>query len=119
MSKSCLKLVAIFSKAIIKKTLLLCAFLVKLVSSNVIALTLNKAKTQKQVSKTFYSYLVALKTNAKTKKLVTNINAKRKASYQQLAKQNNVSANNIAKLAKQKLVAQAKPKKYVQKINSK
>lgn len=85
-----------------KKTLLLCAFLVGLVSSNVMALT-----------------LVALKTDAETEKLVADINAERKASYQQLAKQNNVSVDDIAKLAGQKLVARAKPGEYVQGINGK
>ncbi|MDZ6856376.1 DUF1318 domain-containing protein, partial [Escherichia coli] len=43
----------------------------------------------------------------------------RKASYQQLAKQNNVSVDDIAKLAGQKLVARAKPGEYVQGINGK
>ena len=45
-----------------KKTLLLCAFLVGLVSSNVMALTLDEARTQGRVGETFYGYLVALKT---------------------------------------------------------
>ena len=86
-----------------KKTLLLCAFLVGLVSSNVMALTLDEARTQGRVGETFYGYLVALKTDAETEKLVNDINAERKASYQQLAKQNNVSVDDIAKLAGQKL----------------
>ncbi|EMO0862178.1 DUF1318 domain-containing protein, partial [Escherichia coli] len=47
-----------------KKTLLLCAFLVGLVSSNVMALTLDEARTQGRVGETFYGYLVALKTDA-------------------------------------------------------
>ena len=68
-----------------KKTLLLCAFLVGLVSSNVMALTLDEARTQGRVGETFYGYLVALKTDAETEKLVTDINAERKAN-QQLAK---------------------------------
>lgn len=119
MSKSCLKLVAIFSEAMMKKTLLFCAFLVGLVSSNVMALTLDEARTQGRVGETFYGYLVALKTDAETEKLVTDINAERKASYQQLAKQNNVSVDDIAKLAGQKLVARAKPGEYVQGINGK
>ena len=34
---------------------------------------------------------LGLKTDAETEKLVADINAERKASYQQLAKQNNVS----------------------------
>lgn len=101
-----------------KKTLLLCAFLVGLVSSNVMALTLDEARTQ-GVGETFYGYLVALKTDAETEKLVTEINAERKASYQQRAKQNNVSVDDIAKLAGQKLVARAKPGEYVQGINGK
>lgn len=57
-----------------KRTLLLCAFLVGLVSSNVMALTLDEARTQGRVGETFYGYLVALKTDAETEKLVTDIN---------------------------------------------
>lgn len=49
-----------------KRTLLLCAFLVGLVSSNVMALTLDEARTQGRVGETFYGYLVALKTDAET-----------------------------------------------------
>lgn len=84
-----------------KKTLLLCAFLVGLVSSNVMALTLDEARTQGRVGETFYGYLVALKTDAETLELVKDINEARNLSYQQLAKQNNVSTDEIAKLAGQ------------------
>lgn len=91
-----------------KKTLLLCAFLVGLVSSNVMALTLDEARTQGRVGETFYGYLVALKTDAETLELVKDINEARNLSYQQLAKQNNVSTDEIAKLAGQKMVARAK-----------
>ena len=96
-----------------KKTLLLCAFLVGLVSSNVMALTLDEARTQGRVGETFYGYLVALKTDAETLELVKDINEARNLSYQQLAKQNNVSTDEIAKLAGQKMVARAKPGEYV------
>ncbi len=88
-----------------KKTLLLCAFLVGLVSSNVMALTLDEARTQGRVGETFYGYLVALKTDAETLELVKDINEARNLSYQQLAKQ--------------KMVARAKPGEYVQGINGK
>ena len=67
-----------------KKTLLLCAFLVGLVSSNVMALTLDEARTQGRVGETFYGYLVALKTDAETLELVKDINEARNLSYQQL-----------------------------------
>lgn len=53
MSKSCLRPVAIFFEVMMKRTLLLCAFLVGLVSSNVMALTLDEARTQGQVGKHF------------------------------------------------------------------
>ena len=102
-----------------KKTLLLCAFLVGLVSSNVKALPIANTRPQGRVGETFYGYLVVVKTDAETEKLVADINAERKASYQQLAKQNNVSVDDIAKLAGQKLVARAKPGEYVQGINGK
>ncbi|EFO4255055.1 TPA: YdbL family protein [Escherichia coli] len=102
-----------------KRTLLLCAFLVGLVSSNVMALTLDEARTQGRVGETFYGYLVALKTDAETQALVNDINAARKANYQQLAKKNNISVDDIARLAGQKLVSRAKSGEYVQGINGK
>ncbi|EFA4520037.1 TPA: YdbL family protein [Escherichia coli] len=102
-----------------KRTLLLCAFLVGLVSSNVMALTLDEARTQGRVGETLNGYLGALKTDAETQALVNDINAARKANYQQLAKKNNISVDDIARLAGQKLVARAKPGEYVQGINGK
>src|SRR5699024_3143893 len=103
MLKTCLKPVAIFSEAMMKKTLLLCAFLIGPISSNVLALTLYEYRTQGRAGETFYGYLVALKKDAETEKLVTEINPARKASYQQLAKQTNETVDEIANLAGQKL----------------
>ncbi|HHC4718440.1 TPA: YdbL family protein [Escherichia albertii] len=102
-----------------KKTVLLCAFLVGLVSSNVMALTLDEARTQGRVGETLSGYLGALKTDAETQALVNDINAARKANYQQLAKKNNISVDDIARLAGQKLVSRAKLGEYVQGINGK
>ena len=102
-----------------KRTLLIAVWAIGLMSDSAMALTLNEARSQGRVGETFYGYLVALKTDAETEKLVADINAERKASYQQLAKQNNVSVDDIAKLAGQKLVARAKPGEYVQGINGK
>ncbi|MCZ9277689.1 YdbL family protein [Escherichia albertii] len=102
-----------------KKTVLLCAFLVGLVSSNVMALTLDEARTQGRVGETLSGYLGVLKTDAETQALVNDINAARKANYQQLAKKNNISVDDIARLAGQKLVSRAKSGEYVQGINGK
>lgn len=119
MLKTCSKPVAIFFEAMMKKTVLLCAFLVGLVSSNVMALTLDEARTQGRVGETLSGYLGALKTDAETQALVNDINAARKANYQQLAKKNNISVDDIARLAGQKLVSRAKSGEYVQGINGK
>lgn len=83
------------------------------------ALTLDEARTQGRVGETLNGYLGALKTDAETQALVNDINAARKANYQQLAKKNNISVDDIARLAGQKLVSRAKSGEYVQGINGK
>ncbi|EFB2841527.1 MULTISPECIES: YdbL family protein [Escherichia] len=100
-----------------KRTLLIIVWIIGLMSSSAMALTLNEARSQGRVGETLNGYLVALETDAETQALVRDINEARNRSYQQLAKQNNVSTDEIAKLAGQKLVARAKPGEYVQGIN--
>ncbi|QMM78425.1 YdbL family protein [Escherichia coli] len=102
-----------------KRTLLIMVWIIGLMSSSAMALTLNEARSQGRVGETLNGYLVALETYAETQALVRDINEARNRSYQQLAKQNNVSTDEIAKLAGQKLVARAKPGEYVQGINGK
>ncbi len=99
-----------------KKILLVVVWIISLMSSNVMALTLDEARSQGRVGETLNGYLVALKTDAETQTLVKDINEARNRSYQQLAKQNNVSTEDIAKLAGQKLVERAKPGEFVQGI---
>ncbi|WDB81282.1 YdbL family protein [Escherichia albertii] len=102
-----------------KKILLVVVWIISLMSSNVMALTLDEARSQGRIGETLNGYLVALKTDAETQTLVKDINEARNRSYQQLAKQNNVSTEDIAKLAGQKLVERAKPGEFVQGINGK
>lgn len=102
-----------------KRTLLIAVWIIGLVSSSAMALTLNEARSQGRVGETLNGYLVALETDAETQVLVRDINKARALSYQQLARQNNVSTEEIAKLAGQKLVARAKAGEYVQGINGK
>lgn len=101
------------------KKILLITWLVGLMSSSAWALTLDEARTQGRVGETFNGYLVALKKDAETQALVSEINNARAASYHQLAKKNNVPVADVAKLAGQKLVERAKPGEYVQGINGK
>ncbi|ENA5973482.1 YdbL family protein [Escherichia albertii] len=102
-----------------KKILLVVVWIISLMSSNVMALTLNETRSQGRVGETLNGYLVALQTDAETQELVKDINEARNRSYQQLAKQNNLSTEDIAKLVGQKLVERAKPGEFVQGINGK
>ncbi|EIQ75796.1 YdbL family probable chaperone protein [Citrobacter pasteurii] len=102
-----------------KKQLAVILVALSLLSGNVWALTLSEARTQGRVGETLNGYLVALKTDAETQTLVSEINKARNASYQQLAESNNIPADEVAKMAGQKLVARAKPGEYVQGINGK
>ena len=102
-----------------KKQLAVILVALSLFSGNVWALTLSEARTQGRVGETLNGYLVALKTDAETQTLVSEINKARSASYQQLAESNNIPADEVAKMAGQKLVARAKPGEYVQGINGK
>ncbi|ELR1387520.1 YdbL family protein [Salmonella enterica] len=83
------------------------------------ALTLDEARTQGRVGETLNGYLVALKNDAETQKLVLDINHARRASYQQLADSNHLPVDEVAKMAGQKLVERARPGEYVQGINGK
>lgn len=102
-----------------KKQLTLTVLILSLLSGNVMALTLNEARTQGRVGETLNGYLVALKNDAETQTLVEKINEARSASYQQLAETNHISVDQVAKMAGQKLVDRAKPGEYVQGINGK
>ncbi|MDF2151084.1 YdbL family protein [Escherichia coli] len=117
MSKSCLRLVAIFSEAMMKRNLMLCFVINALFSTSAMALTLNDARTQGRVGETYNGYLVALKADTETQMLVKRSNESRNKSYQQLAMKNNLPVAEVEKLAGQKLVAKAKPGEYIRGIN--
>ncbi|HCL5289766.1 TPA: YdbL family protein [Salmonella enterica] len=102
-----------------KKYLMLWGLMLSLLTPSVWALTLEEARTQGRVGETLNGYLVALKNDAETQKLVLEINHARRASYQQLADSNHLPVDEVAKMAGQKLVERAKPGEYVQGINGK
>ncbi|ABB61606.1 YdbL [Shigella dysenteriae Sd197] len=89
--KTCSKPVAIYFEVMMKRTLLIAVWAIGLMSDSAMALTLNEARSQGRVGETLNGYLVALQTDAETQALVKDINEARNHSYQQLAKQNNVS----------------------------
>ncbi|EMX8967759.1 YdbL family protein [Salmonella enterica] len=98
-----------------KKYLILWVLTLSLLTPSVWALTLDEAR----VGETLNGYLVALKNDAETQKLVLDINHARRASYQQLADSNHLPVDEVAKMAGQKLVERARPGEYVQGINGK
>ncbi|APV82900.1 DUF1318 domain-containing protein [Salmonella enterica] len=102
-----------------KKYLILWVLTLSLLTPSVWALTLDEARTQGRVEETLNGYLVALKNDAETQKLVLDINHARRASYQQLADSNHLPVDEVAKMAGQKLVERARPGEYVQGINGK
>lgn len=102
-----------------KKYLILWVLTLSLFTPSVWALTLDEARTQGRVGETLNGYLVALKNDAETQKLVLDINHARRASYQQLADSNHLPVDEVAKMAGQKLVERARPGEYVQGINGK
>ena len=59
-------------------------------------------------------YIGLVKQDSAAAKLVTEINAKRRQKYQQLAQQNQVPLASIAKLAADKAKQKTKPGQYVQ-----
>ncbi|EBH0802268.1 DUF1318 domain-containing protein [Salmonella enterica] len=102
-----------------KKYLILWVLTLSLLTPSVWALTRDEARTQGRVGETLNGYLVALKNDAETQKLVLDINHARRASYQQLADSNHLPVDEVAKMAGQKLVERARPGEYVQGINGK
>ncbi|EBB7292589.1 DUF1318 domain-containing protein [Salmonella enterica] len=102
-----------------KKYLMPWVLTLSLLTPSVWALTLDEARTQGRVGETLNGYLVALKNDAETQKLVLDINHARRASYQQLANSNHLPVDEVAKMAGQKLVERARPGEYVQGINGK
>ncbi|EAA7289685.1 TPA: YdbL family protein [Salmonella enterica] len=102
-----------------KKYLMLWVLTLSLLTPSVWALTLDEARTQGRVGEKLNGYLVALKNDAETQKLVLDINHARRASYQQLADSNHLPVDEVAKMAGQKLVERARPGEYVQGINGK
>lgn len=98
----------------ILKAVLLTSFLM---SQQVMALTLTEARQQGRVGETYSGYIAPIKQDKETLALVKSINEARSQNYQKLADNNNISANQVAELAGQKLVARAQAGEYVRGIN--
>ncbi|MFK3703569.1 YdbL family protein [Klebsiella sp. NPDC088457] len=102
-----------------RKRRLIVTLALGLLSTSAMALTLNEAREQGRVGETLKGYLAPLSQDKETLALVKQINTARSESYQQLADENNLPVDEVAKMAGQKLVARAQPGEYVQGLNGK
>ncbi|WP_235525397.1 YdbL family protein [Photorhabdus heterorhabditis] len=78
---------------------------------------LNEAKQKGLVGETFNGYLAIVKTDVQAQALVIKINQARERKYAEVAASNNISAEQVVKLAGEKRVNRAEPGEYVQGIN--
>ena len=88
-----------------------------LFSSGVQALTLADARQQGLVGESQSGYLAVIKQDSDTQALVKQINEARSESYRQLAQSNNLTQQEVARLAGKKLIEKAQPGEFVQGIN--
>src|SRR5476649_116111 len=100
-----------------KKSVILLLASALFFSASAFALTLEEAKQQGKVGETLSGYLAPVQQDAETLALVKRINAGREQQYQQVAQNNQVTTNDVAKLAGQKLVARAGKGEFVRGIN--
>ena len=100
-------------KAMIKKFSLVSLLVV--FSAAVFALDLGAAKSQGLVGEKPDGYLAVVdgKATADAKKLVSDVNAKRKAQYQQLAQKNNLTLQQVESLAGEKAIKRTKVGNYI------
>ena len=86
-------------------------------SSMAWSLTIEQAKQQGRVGETLTGYLAAVQQDKETLDFVNAINKGRSQKYQEIANQNNIKTNDVAKMAGQKLIERAGPGEYVRGIN--
>ena len=77
------------------------------------ALDLGAAKSGGLVGETSSGYLAAVKSSGEVDNLVASINSKRKAHYQQIAKQNGISLQAVEVRAGQKAMEKTPAGEYI------
>lgn len=92
--------------------LLLCVFV--FLAAPVLAIDLQTAKSQGQVGETPAGYLAAVVSpNAEIKQLIAEVNAKRKAKYEEIAEKNGIALGKVEKLAGKKAIEKTPAGQYV------
>ncbi|MCG9963479.1 MAG: YdbL family protein [Shewanella sp.] len=102
----------------LKPTLLLLLSL-GLLSLNAFAMSLQDAKSQGYLGEQPNGYLGLVQNNSDAKAVMDEVNNKRRAHYETIAKKNNISAADVAKLAGEKAIAATDKGNYVQNAQGK
>ncbi|MGB1141113.1 MAG: YdbL family protein [Halioglobus sp.] len=97
----------------IKSTIRLALATLLLSALPALALDLGEAKAKGLVGETNSGYLGAVKPSSSVDALVADINAKRKAHYQKIAKQNNISLQAVEARAGLKAIEKTPAGEYV------
>ncbi|PHM29462.1 YdbL family protein [Xenorhabdus innexi] len=88
-----------------------------LFSSFAMSMTLDEAKQQGLVGETFSGYLAPVRNTKDALSVVKQINSEREKRYAEIAVQNNMTTDQVAKIAGEKLVNRAGSGEYVRGIN--
>lgn len=106
-------------KSIRLKTKLLLLLTLSFLSLSAFAMSLHEAKSQGYLGEQANGYLGLVKTNPEAKAVMDEVNNKRRAHYETIAKKNNISVSDVAKLAGEKAIAAADKGNYVQNAQGK
>jgi len=97
-----------------KKLTILLAFCLLLIVQPAFAIDLQTAKSQGLVGELSSGYLAAVETpSADVKALITDVNVKRKAKYQEIATRNNITLKDVEELAGKKAIEKSKAGSFV------
>ncbi|MCC8365729.1 YdbL family protein [Xenorhabdus sp. PB61.4] len=88
-----------------------------LFSSFAMSMTLDEAKQQGLVGETFSGYLAPVRNTKDALSVVKQINSEREKKYAEIAAQNNITTDQVARIAGEKLVSRAGAGEYVRGIN--
>ncbi|WP_340608522.1 YdbL family protein [Xenorhabdus bharatensis] len=92
-------------------------WLTLLFSSFAMSMTLDEAKQQGLVGETFSGYLAPVRNTQDALSVVKQINSEREKRYAEIAAQNNITTDQVARIAGEKLVSRAGAGEYVRGIN--
>ncbi|MBU1394370.1 MAG: YdbL family protein [Gammaproteobacteria bacterium] len=101
-------------KSIRLKTKLLLLLTLSFLSLSAFAMSLQEAKSQGYLGEQANGYLGLVQANPEAKAVMDDVNNKRRAHYETIAKKNKLSAADVAKLAGEKAIAATDKGNYVQ-----